>query len=222
MKILFMMYVFMKLLQSHIVHKRSFRAIRPPGVPKVFVIGLPKTGTTSLHEFFKCGGRSSAHWKCIGKRRCGECIEYNVRRGRPPLQDCGDFDVYTQIDVDADRNHSCYFPQVDALATLYRHYPGATYILNTRPFDHWNRSIHHWHDMYKRLRYKCRWPFVQANDTVFFRRLHEQSQEYVRAFQREHPEMHLVDIDIESNVTSNVLSSEFGILEECWTQKNKS
>ena len=105
----------------------------------------------------------------------------------PPMQGCGDFDVYAQMDVDADGNHSCYFPQIDALATLYRHYPGATYILNTRPFDHWNRSIHRWYGMYNRIRYKCRWPFVQANDTDFFRRLHEQSQEYIRAFQRETP-----------------------------------
>ena len=220
----------MKLLQSHIVHKRSFQAIRPPGAPKVFVIGLPKTGTTSLHEFFKCGGRSSAHWRCAANRRCGECIESNVRIGRPPMQGCGDFDVYAQMDVDADGNHSCYFPQIDALATLYRHYPRATYILNTRPFDHWNRSIHRWRGMSRhkkasmatRLRYKCRWPFVQANDTDFFRRLYRQVQLHAHSFQRKHPEMRLVTINIESNVTAHVLSREFGILEECWTQKNKS
>jgi hypothetical protein len=220
MKLLLLMCIFIKVFQNRNLLKKNLRPVKP--MSKVFVIGLPKTGTTSLHEFFKCGGRSSAHWRCVGKRRCGECIEFNVRRGRPPVQGCGDFDVYAQIDVDADGNHSCYFPQIDALATLYRHYPRATYILNTRPFDHWNRSIHHWHDMYKRLRYKCRWPFVQANDTDFFRRLHRQVQLHARSFQREHPEMHLVDIDIESNVTGRVLSSEFGIPEACWTQKNKS
>ena len=222
MRIILLFYIFVKIIQFINVKNKLLLSKRFFIKSKIFVIGLPKTGTTSLHEFFKCGNRSSAHWKCIGKRRCGECIESNVQRQRPPMQGCGDFDVYAQMDVDGDGNHSCYFPQIDALDVLYRYYPGATYILNTRPFDHWNRSIHRWHGMYNRLRHKCRWPFVQANDTDFFKRLHREVQLHAHSFQREHPEMRLVTINIESNVTGRVLSSEFGIPKECWTQKNKS
>lgn len=220
MTALFIFYILVKMIQLRIVRKKL--PVRLRWSSKVFVVGLPKTGTTSLHEFFKCGGLSSAHWKCGGDTRCGECIEANVRHKRPPLQDCGNFDVYAQMDVDADGNHSCYFPQIDALHLLYKHYPRATYILNTRPFDHWNRSIHRWHGMYHRLRYKCHWPFVEANHTNFFRQLHRQTQQFVKSFQREHPDMRLLNIDIESNETGTILRSEFGMDKDCWTQKNKS
>ena len=160
MNIIFVfLFIFVRVFQKSSFHKKILDAVST-GQSKVFVIGLPKTGTTSLHAFFKCGGLSSSHWRCGGQTRCGECIKSNIQRGRPPVQGCGDFDVYAQMDVNADGNHPCYFPQIDALDVLYTHYPTATYIFNTRPFEHWNRSIHRWHGMNHRLRYKCEWPFV--------------------------------------------------------------
>jgi len=51
---------------------------------KVFVIGLPKIGSTSIHEFFRGGGRKSAD------KHCGECIEANIQHKRPPVYNTKD------------------------------------------------------------------------------------------------------------------------------------
>lgn len=57
-----------------------------------------------MFKFFKCGQQLSSHnW--IQKRGSskstlvGLCIEQNILAGRPPFDDCGDVDVYTDTGV---------------------------------------------------------------------------------------------------------------------------
>ena len=138
-------------------------------LPKpVIVVGMPKSGTTSIFSYFKCGGQRSSHFACnnhftvnddpdrppvdvveaepwrncrlpagdggdgggkeeedssdgdsdegggadsgnVGNRDskrglnidtgnfplCSVCVERNVRYGRPPLEGCGAYDVWT-------------------------------------------------------------------------------------------------------------------------------
>ena len=65
----------------------------------VFVPSLPKSGTTSIHKYFLCGGRNSAHhvYRINGKVRnkIGRCWKQNIRRGRPPLEGCGDHEIWS-------------------------------------------------------------------------------------------------------------------------------
>lgn len=70
----------------------------------IFVTSLPKSGTTSVWKFFKCDRILSSHnW--IKKRNSvqatpvGMCIEQNILNQRPPFEDCGDVDVYTDTGV---------------------------------------------------------------------------------------------------------------------------
>jgi len=90
-------------------------------LPKpIIVLGLPKSGTTSIYHFFRCAGIPSSHYCCspgasdhppcypegtVQREReyhkCGFCIERNLRKGLPPLHGCGDkFDVFAQIDTE--------------------------------------------------------------------------------------------------------------------------
>ncbi|KAL7542352.1 hypothetical protein ACHAWF_007157, partial [Thalassiosira exigua] len=64
-------------------------------------LGFPKMGTTSLNEYFKCGGLKTVHHKsvCILKRKSAEA-------GLSPLSLCPMADAYTQID------DGRYFPQI--------------------------------------------------------------------------------------------------------------
>ena len=95
------------------------------GLPlPVINLGLPKSGTTSLHDFFKCAtGYNVSHWSCKRATRenthfgeapsqcesnttqlfgqpCGSCIRENLFEKRPPLEGCGDYQVWTQIDFE--------------------------------------------------------------------------------------------------------------------------
>jgi hypothetical protein len=70
----------------------------------IFVTGLPKTGTTSVFKYFRCGGVRSSHaWvtKPGAKRPTliGECIQANILQGHPPFEGCGTYDLFSDTGV---------------------------------------------------------------------------------------------------------------------------
>jgi len=73
----------------------------------VITVGFPKSGTTSLHNFFTCSGVSSQHFCCCGdesdhppcsKKTMAVCVLENMAQGRKMLEGCGDYEAYCQID----------------------------------------------------------------------------------------------------------------------------
>lgn len=78
--------------------------IRPRLSYPVFVTSLPKSGTTSIWKFFKCGQLLASHnWiqkvNTTVSTMAGKCIQQNILEGQPPFQDCGAYDVYTDTGV---------------------------------------------------------------------------------------------------------------------------
>ena len=68
----------------------------------IFVTSLPKSGTTSIAKFFKCGHVRASHtWIQRGRSStlAGRCIHENIRHQKPPLDHCGTYDVYTDTGV---------------------------------------------------------------------------------------------------------------------------
>jgi hypothetical protein len=70
----------------------------------IFVTSLPKSGTTSIWKYFKCGHQLSCHnWiQKIDDNKssiAGICIEDNIVHQRPPFENCGRYDVYTDTGV---------------------------------------------------------------------------------------------------------------------------
>jgi hypothetical protein len=70
----------------------------------IFVVGLPKVGTTSIHHMFQCNGVKSSHYCCCGSNRThthcndggrlfSECMRKNMKQTRPILESCGTYDV---------------------------------------------------------------------------------------------------------------------------------
>ena len=47
--------------------------------PLTLVIGLAKSGTTSVHRYFECNGWRSSHWGC-GDYSCATCVLDFVRK----------------------------------------------------------------------------------------------------------------------------------------------
>ena len=94
----------------------------------IIVVGLPKSGTTSIAGYFRCGRIAASHFSCeVGEPDwdaksarwrncrlpkgaggpmtdtgqfplCGICVERNIIHGRPPLEGCGPYKVFAELD----------------------------------------------------------------------------------------------------------------------------
>jgi len=114
----------------------------------IFTVGLPKAGTTSIDNFFRCHGMHVSHNLCYPSpfktgrlRRCGKLMYQNLQLGRGILDNTGDYDAYTQYEEMKD---FCFFPQMTHLQNIHEQYPNATFILHMRNLDKWVNSVHRW------------------------------------------------------------------------------
>lgn len=232
----------------------------------VLVLGLPKAGTTSLAAYFACGGLRTSHYVCMDQegspfeenesfasdgsemeQTCGRCIRDALVKGNSPLETCGRYEAWAQMDVagkpndgdegldDADgpssssSDDTCFFPQVDALDALDLEYPRATFVLNKRAStEAWMASVDDWNDLRARLR-DCDlsgagFPSGEGGEgpegdaeLVKFVQQHEDN---VRVFVKAHPSHKLVEVTIEDPNAGAVLENAFGIPKECWGNEN--
>lgn len=89
---------------------------------KIFCIGLPKTGTTSLHLAVKMLGLRSAHFPH------DDCTVTQLRSGDYRLEVMKEYDIVSDIPIPA------IFPQLD------RAFPGSKFIYTRRDRSSWLRS----------------------------------------------------------------------------------
>lgn len=144
-------------------HQSSSSSQQPPAAAvkvqtPVFVLSLPKSGTTSLSRYFQCGGMTAAH--TYGKNadgqtfRLGDCFRQNWQRGRPIADGCGIYDAYA--DLGYVRRQSCFYPSLVAVRAITRHYPNATIIVSYRNATIWYDSVQKW------FRLAARWSAVPS------------------------------------------------------------
>ena len=151
---------------------------------KVFVIGMPKCGTSSIAGFFRCARSARVSHHACGHQGllCADCLARNAAahvRSRaqerhlaigktvtqfyivklPLLTGCDDFGVYAELDDPA----SCVFPQVSLLDALVAEFEAsAVFVLNERPVANWVRSVTYWNNGDAKL--VCVWVCL-----IFFR-----------------------------------------------------
>jgi hypothetical protein len=107
----------------------------------VFFIGFNKCGTKSLHGLFEgCGYRSlHTRWKRLTGKKVNIAQQFsrNIAAGAPILSGLGNGDVFSDLTSVSDSQviEACLFYK-----ELYREYPDAYFVLNTRPVEHWIRS----------------------------------------------------------------------------------
>ena len=190
------------------------------------VVGFPKAGTNSIAEYFRCDGRRKvAHFRCQDGHFCGQIIERNVKSGRDPLQDTGEADVYSQMDVEfsVDRRLPCYFPQVEALSEIHKYHPNSTLVLNRRDPERWVDSVKRWSGMDIRLS-KCDitgLPVGKGLDREDLKAFYQAQVERVRRFVAEHPSHRLVEVVIDDDSAGAVMEAAFGIdASKCWGWHN--
>ena len=214
-------------------HPNGPRTVRPENASDpVFVLGMPKSGTSSIAAYFECGrgAKKVSHWLCDrrkvdnwkDKEHCADCIYRNVNAGEDPLKGCGNFDVWAQMDREGDNDGLCYFPQIEALEALHEYYPTATLILNLRPLDKWVSSVQRWGTMHSRL--------VDCDITGFPRGTGQSEEELIAwykyhaakvwHFASTHRSHGLVTVRVEDDDTGRVLEKAFGITHTCWGKHN--
>jgi hypothetical protein len=80
-------------------------SIRPLKIPyPIFMTSLPKSGTTSLWRYFRCGEVNASHQYVTkqGERKAtlaGVCIEDNIKQDKPPFEGCGEYDMFSDTGV---------------------------------------------------------------------------------------------------------------------------
>mmetsp|Transcript_39753 Transcript_39753/g.96009 ORF Transcript_39753/g.96009 Transcript_39753/m.96009 type:complete len:255 (-) Transcript_39753:95-859(-) len=213
-------------------------AIGLPGLQKVqlprpiLVVGMPKVGTSSIYEFFKCNGIKSSHYCCCGSNRththCGDgrsfsdCMRQNAKSNRKILEGCGDYDVYAQMDGEA--GNSIYLPQHFALDSIHEYSPNATWILNLRNAAEWVSSVTNWYGLGGRFlrRFKVDIKNKNANRTKALIDIFDNHVQTVRDFVRTHPTHHLIELDIKSKNAGKILAHEFSLNEGCWGNHNQN
>eukprot|EP00573_Skeletonema_grethae_P011844 CAMPEP_0201702176 /NCGR_PEP_ID=MMETSP0578-20130828/35407_1 /ASSEMBLY_ACC=CAM_ASM_000663 /TAXON_ID=267565 /ORGANISM="Skeletonema grethea, Strain CCMP 1804" /LENGTH=337 /DNA_ID=CAMNT_0048189657 /DNA_START=213 /DNA_END=1222 /DNA_ORIENTATION=+ len=191
-----------------------------------FNVGFPKTGTSSLHNFFKCGGLDSVHFRCSRIDSCARCMRESVEAGGRPLDLC-DLDS-RKIDVYAQMDDGMYFPQIELLDELVAGYPNATLFLTFRSMEKWYNSLNKWPPrrngphMNDRLKKQniTGFPSGVGENVDEFAEWFCNHVERVRGIVARSPSLTLVEVDIEDSTTAKRMSDMFDIDESCWGHTN--
>lgn len=116
----------------------------------LLVVGLPKSGTKTIHRAMIEAGLTSAHYKWRG-RFCGSLMYIARAHGRSPLASLPE--CVTQADACSEVDRVNLWPQMDRamLRDVREHHPDVLLLLNTRDPDSLVESISRWKDYRERL-----------------------------------------------------------------------
>jgi len=138
----------------------------------VLNMGFPKTGSTTLYQFFNCAGYKATHWRSSNEFE-GICMRDAADIGLPPLKTCAPkreallqmdvafpFGVQYHIrkrNVAFKQRDECFFPQLSLLEEIHTEVPDATFVINFRPIKDWLRSMIGWYSSMERIQ-SCHLP----------------------------------------------------------------
>ena len=104
------------------------------GGPLVFQIGFHRCGTTALAAFFERCGLPCVHYD---SGRLGRRLRENLAAGRAPLAGYEGCRAFTNMQYEDGADYFDGMAHFRALDAAY----DARFVLNTRPLEHWLRSL---------------------------------------------------------------------------------
>ena len=218
-------------------------AVRPNSIRyPIFVASLPKSGTSTTHNYFTCGlgrGQSAHQWSLPSKVPVnataksdfksipiGSCMYENTQNNQPILEGCGNAKVWTDTGVlrfgGRNKTKLCYMPSVHkGLNAFYKQYPYGTILLLHRNATDWYKSAVKWNKLTERWsKVKCKgFPSQGSNESTWVQ-WYEDHTRSVRQFARDHPTMTYLEAPLSPTYTGEWLHSIFGFPEECWGHSN--
>ena len=164
------------------------------GGPLIFQIGFHRCGTTALAAFLERCGLPCVHYD---RGRLGRRLRENLAAGRPPLAGYEEYRAFANMQYEDGADYfdgMAYFHELDDAYD-------ARFVLNTRPLDHWLRSLAaHYARRPRALRLPCLEARFGTTDpsgvAEGWRALREAHHRQVRA---ELPPERLLVFDIESD-----------------------
>lgn len=187
----------------------------------VFILSLPKSGTTSLSKFLKCGGLKAPHTyghrESDGKNfRLGTCMEENFVTDRPLLTNCRPdfYHAYSDIGTVSKRT-GCFYPSIQALDRIARDYPTATLIVSYR--SGWYDAAQKWNHgtLVKRWTSHCG-VFPNSTDAEEWQEFYERHRRRIRQTVESFPTLSYLEFNLTDPMAGQKLSDFTGIDASCW------
>jgi len=113
---------------------------------RIFIVGFPKCGTTSIHYSLVINGIRSIHWAedpDIQKKLVGLSIQSAKAKGLPLLTYLDEYKAFTQMESCINQT-KCYWPQLQDVPLLESQYPNSKFIFNDRDPKKWISSVSNW------------------------------------------------------------------------------
>ena len=161
-----------------------------------FQIGFKRCGTSAIAFFFNRSGIPAVHHD---RGRLARRMRENLSATRPPLLGYEQYRAFTNMDYFAKRDFYDGFKQYPALLEHYG--DRARFILNTRPLEHWIRSlrVHHGNRGARMIQAHYWWRYGTTDQNVVEEQWRtEWKEHHARVRQDIRPEQLLV-FDIESD-----------------------
>lgn len=200
----------------------------PGEQPYAIVVGLPKSGTTSIYHYFSCSGFRTTHYCCCGThateypcsggKLLSQQLRENLDAGRPLWYGTGDKVVHAQLDGES-ATESYFLPQHYHLNEIHQSAPNAFWILPLRSAKTWKMSVQKWLDMADRLRavHERHHP----NEDFDLESFYDQHTALVRDFCQQNRPKLCVEVTIDDPDAGKVLSQSFrNGVSRCWGQHN--
>lgn len=185
----------------------------------IFVLSLPKSGTTSLFKFFLCAKVFSAH--TFGKNyttgksfRLGQCMRKNYLANKPMVDGCGNYKVYTDNGFIAGPGN-CFYPSLHAVDRIVSDYPNATIIVSYRPG--WLDSIRKYNMLNRRWAQNCAvFPNVTEQPAVWEDFYLQHRLRIRKVIETSAPHVNYLEFDLTDPLAAQRLSNFTGIEAQCW------
>lgn len=187
---------------------------------KLFLVGFPKSGTSTIHEALQCSGLRSAHWKCA-EGFVGEIIYDNFYRGRPPFASLEAYDAITQADVCLPEEGINLWPNLDfsILAWIRQAHPDCLFLLNWRDPASVASSISRWGDLQNRLA-ACDIPGLPRGYGIRTTHLIRWIEGHYEAVRVLFKDSNFLELDIAAPDAAEKLSGALGVPLAWWGRAN--
>lgn len=181
----------------------------------VFVLSLPKSGTTSMYMYFNCGGIWSMHTYSKVEQnkvvRIGRCMEDNFKNRRPILEGCGSQDTFSDLGY---IGGGCFYPSLQAVDSIIRDYPNSTLIVTYRSSG-WHDSITKYNGLKQRWRKHCD-VFPNSTDPNVWEDFYAQHRRRIREAVQGHPTLRYLEFDLKDPTAGYQLENFTGISHKCY------
>ncbi|KAL3773296.1 hypothetical protein ACHAW5_000243 [Stephanodiscus triporus] len=200
----------------------------------IISLNLPKTATTTMSVYFRCGGFNSAHTYSSGSNRIGECMRDNLLSDAPPFRGCDTtregkrIQFYSDIGTVEPR---CFYSSLHdgGLEHIFKFYPRATIFMVHRKFEDWYESVSKWGRgrLFHKWRNACGFAGPHSDvlnstdkrctqeDVTCWRSFYNAHTEKIRRFAIDHPSLTYLELQLDET-TPSALELYTGISLECF------